>query len=66
MAGPFACAAVEDRHRVSRLDRGRSRLREKLARCRLKDLSRPERIYQVEAAFLAEQAAGQRAIGHKS
>jgi hypothetical protein len=29
----------------------------------LKDLTRPERIYQVEAAFLAEQAAGQRAGG---
>jgi class 3 adenylate cyclase len=30
----------------------------------LKDLSRPERIYQVETAFLAPQAAGQRAAGH--
>jgi class 3 adenylate cyclase len=29
----------------------------------LKDLSRPERIYQVEAAFLAAQVAGQRAAG---
>jgi len=30
---------------------------------RLKDLRRPERIYQVEAAFLAARVAGQRAIG---
>jgi len=30
----------------------------------LKDLSRPERIYQVEAAFLAARAAGQRGAGH--
>jgi hypothetical protein len=29
----------------------------------LKDLRRPERIYQVEAAFLAARVAGQRAIG---
>ncbi len=29
----------------------------------LKDLSRPERIYQVEAAFLAARVAGQRAVG---
>jgi hypothetical protein len=29
----------------------------------LKDLTRPERIYQVKAAFLATQVAGQRAIG---
>jgi class 3 adenylate cyclase len=28
---------------------------------RLKDLSRPERIYQVEAAFLPTEAASQRA-----
>jgi len=30
---------------------------------RLKDLRRPERIYQVEAAFLAPRVTGQRAIG---
>ena len=29
----------------------------------LKDLSRPERIYQVEAAFLAARVAGRRAVG---
>jgi class 3 adenylate cyclase len=31
---------------------------------RLKDLSRPERIYQVEAAFLAARVTGLRAVGH--
>jgi class 3 adenylate cyclase len=31
---------------------------------RLKDLSRPERIYQVEAAFLAARVDGQRGVDH--
>ena len=31
---------------------------------RLKDLSRPERIYQVEAAFLDARVAGQRDVDH--